>query len=95
MYLYTARFSRRHRDSERGTDVRKNPDTGVFAVVLSHSRIYLSRGGGRRDYLRERGSQPQSALSKTYSASQKSNCVKGYKPKKPQIQLYFDSVKLM
>lgn len=81
MYLYTARFSRRHCDSERGTGVRKNPNTRVFAVVLSHSRISLSRGG-RRDYLSERGSQPQSALSKMYSASQKSNSVKGYKPKK-------------
>lgn len=41
MYLYTARFSRRRCESERGTDVREHPDTRVFAVVLSHSRIYL------------------------------------------------------
>lgn len=41
MYLYTARFSRRRCESERGTDVREHPNTRVFAVVLSHSRIYL------------------------------------------------------
>lgn len=80
MYLYTARFSRRHCDSERGTGVRKNPNTRVFAVVLSHSRMFEPRrAAGLFEW---KGSQPQSALSKMYSASQKSNSVKGYKPKK-------------
>lgn len=87
MYLYTARFSRRHCDSERGTGVRKNPNTRVFAVVLSHSRMFEPRrAAGLFEW---KGSQPQSALSKMYSASQKSNSVKGYKPKK---KLWFNFI---
>lgn len=87
MYLYTARFSRRHCDSERGTGVRKNPNTRVFAVVLSHSRMFEPRrAAGLFEW---KGSQPQSALSKMYSASQKSNSVKGYKPKKPSDSTLF------
>lgn len=46
MYLYTARFSRRRCESERGTDVRGRPNTRVFAAVLSHSRIYRIIQGG-------------------------------------------------
>lgn len=58
MYLYTARFSRRRCESERGTDVREHPNTRVFAVVLSHSRIYLRRGDYSGGW-REKGPQPK------------------------------------
>lgn len=87
MYLYTARFSRRYCDSEQSTGVRKNPNTRVFAVVLSHSRMFEPRrAAGLFEW---KGSQPQSALSKMYSASQKSNSVKGYKPKKTSDSTLF------
>ena len=73
MYLYTAKFSRRR--SERGTDVSERPNTRVFAVVLSHSRIYLSgRGGG--GVFQGKGPRPQ-VLNGKESATHQSRCEEG------------------
>lgn len=38
--IYTQQDFPEDVSSERGTDVRGDPNTRVFAVVLSHSRIY-------------------------------------------------------
>lgn len=88
MYLYTARFSRSDIVTVSGALVWEKIRTLESSLLSWVTAGCLSRGG-RRDYLSERGSQPQSALSKMYSASQKSNSVKGYKPKKTSDSTLF------
>lgn len=93
MYLYTARFSRRRCESERGTDVREHPNTRVFAVVLSHSRIYLRRGDYSGGW-RERGLS-QKCFTLTSPATHESRCEEGYKTKKTVWFYFSDSLNSM